>query len=326
MLVLAVVAGCIFSAVNFYLQRYPLSLVQLGFTILSMALLIALMQKKLTYNLNKVCRLYTGLLYVLALWLLIFLPTMQITMFSVIFLIPCVSYLLLGQLWGFVYTAFFATTSLGVYLFRYSTNEGIWDIGVAGNLGLCLVTVWLFSHLYEKSRLQSQKILMQTASEDSLTKLLSQSTLSMILSRDLKESINNDKALSIAVIDIDWFKIINNNYGYDVGDKVLFEIAQTIKANIRFSDSAFRLGGEEFCVSLPNTSSKEALQVIEKIRTIIEQKIFEFDGAVMSLTISAGIADCSYGEHRLDTAFELAAKRVHLAKSSGRNQVIVDDY
>lgn len=326
MLVLSMVAGGIFFVTNFYQQRYTLALVQLSFTILSTLLFISLKQNKLIYSLNKVCRLYVGLLYLIVLLVLVFAPTMQSTIFSVIFLMPCVSYLLLGQRWGLAYTAIFATSSLAIYLFRFSLSEGFWDIGVAGNLSLCLITVWLFSHLYEKSRLQSQKILLKTASEDPLTKLLSQSILSMVLSRDFKQSIKNKKTLSIAVIDIDWFRIINNNYGYVIGDKVLFEVAQIIKANIRFSDSAFRLSGEEFCISLPDTSLREASQVIEKIRTIIEKKNFEFDGTVISFTISAGIADCSYGEHRLDTVFELATKRVHFAKSAGRNQIVADGF
>lgn len=325
-LILAVVAGCIFSSINLYQQRYTLALVQIIFTILSAVLLIFLLQKKLISDLDIVWRLYIGALYLALLSLLVFAPTMQATIFSVIFLIPCMSYLLLGQRWGFAYTVIFSTSSFGIYLFRFSLDDGILNAAIVGNLSVCLITVWLFSHLYEKTRLESQKTLLKVASEDSQTGLLSQSVLRVILSRDLKQSIDNKKALSIAVIDIDWFRIINNNYGYDIGDKILFEVAQIIKTKVRFSDSVFRLGGEEFCVSLPNTSLREASQVIEKIRTFIEQKTFEFDGIVISLTISAGIADYYYSEHRLDSVFELATKRACLAKSAGRNQIVMDGF
>lgn len=323
---LSVASSLLFLLVNLYNQKYTLSAAILGFALISIALLIAMRKNGFAVYFKLICRLYLAVFYSFIILCLVFVPTVKVTMFSFIFLIPCVSYLLLGQRWGMIYSGVFSVIALVVYLLKFSVDaNGSVNVGVIGNLSLCLITVWLFSQLYEQSKEQSKELLIKKASEDSLTKLKSQSMLNVLLPEDHQNSIEHGQSLSIAIIDIDWFRMINHNYGYHLGDLVLCSVADVIRKNIRHTDSAFRLGGEEFCISLPNTNLVEAHKLIEKIRTKIEQKSFELEGTIISLTISAGIAECCNKKFELNRLINEAGRCVHTAKKRGRNQIVLGE-
>lgn len=325
LLIICIVSSASFLIVNFCRGLLLLAFFQTLFAGGSGLVLLLLLKGKFDESLYKVCCIYLLILYSLLCVGLLLIPNIKMMIFSVIFLVPPVSYLLLGRSFGFFYTALFSSAMLFLYLFRLVSELGSVSMGAFGNLVACLATVWLFSSLYEKSRQKSQELLIKTTSEDSLTQLLSRSCLDVVLGRDLQSSIYQDKPLSIVIIDIDWFQIINDNYGHDLGDKVLVEVAQILKKSIRHSDSAFRLEGQEFCLSLPNTTPREAYNVTEKIRTTIEQSVFQFGNTVISLTISAGVVGCYDKNCLLDQSLRQAHKSVYLAKKAGRNQVVMND-
>lgn len=324
LLIICIVSSGAFLIVNFYRGLILLASSQAAFAVFSGFVLLLLLKGKFDESLYKVCHIYLSILYSLLFFGLLLVPNVKTTIFSVVFLVPPVSYLLLGHRWGFFYTAFFSLSMFFLYLFRLISESVSVSLGSFGNLVVCLATVWLFSSLYEKSRKQSQELLIKTASEDSLTQLLSRSSLDVVLGRDLQSSIIQGKPLSIVIIDLDWFQIINDNYGHDLGDKVLVEVAKILQKNIRYSDSAFRLAGQEFCLSLPNTTPKEAYNATEKIRTTIEQSTFQFGNTVVSLTISAGVVGCYDKNCFLDQSLRQAHKCVYLAKKAGRNQVVMN--
>lgn len=325
LLIICIVSSGAFLFVNFYRGLSLLASFQTVFAGFSAIVLLLSLKGKLDEFLYQACHIYLLILYSLLVLGLFFIPNVNTTIFSIIFLVPPVSYLLLGRRWGFFYTIFFALTMLFLYLYRLASETDAFTLGVFGNLSVCLAVVWLFSLLYEKSREQSQKLLIKTASEDSLTQLLSRSALDIVLVRDLQSSINQDTILSIVIMDIDWFQIINDNYGHKLGDQVLVKVAQILKIGTRHSDSVFRLAGQEFCISLPNTMPKEAYRVAEKIRSMIEQTAFEFDDAVVSLTISAGVVGCDGKNYDLDRSLQEAYKCMHQAKKEGRNQIMMAD-
>jgi diguanylate cyclase (GGDEF)-like protein/PAS domain S-box-containing protein len=134
--------------------------------------------------------------------------------------------------------------------------------------------------------------------------------------------------LSILLIDIDHFKMINDSYGHDVGDKVLIEMAKIFKSCLRQTDLVARLGGEEFGVILPDTSSSGAFWVAERVRQTIAKHAFYVlpDGLPLSCTVSVGISSSSLSE-RGDVAglYKVADTRLYIAKNTGRNQVSVDE-
>lgn len=119
--------------------------------------------------------------------------------------------------------------------------------------------------------------------KDELTELWNRRYLHIILDYEMKK-LKNSKSLALAVIDIDDFKSINDNYGHIQGDNVLLTLSNLFKKNVRRSDMVFRWGGEEFIIILPNTDEKGAEIVLERIREKVER--YDFN---CKITISCGI-------------------------------------
>ena len=125
--------------------------------------------------------------------------------------------------------------------------------------------------------------------------------------------------LSLIVIDIDFFKKINDNYGHIAGDKVLHTIAQLLLKNIRETDFLARYGGEEFVIVMPDTHTAAALGVAEKLRMAVETCGFHYRGESVPITISCGVSE--FGENSTPaTVFEQADKALYRAKEEGRNR------
>ena len=124
-------------------------------------------------------------------------------------------------------------------------------------------------------------------------------------------------ALSIALMDIDHFKDINDTYGHNIGDMVLTEIAALVRSHIRESDIVARWGGEEFVILFPHTNPDEAYAVAEKLRILLEAYAFEEIGR---LTCSFGVGSVAYDD-TLANAVDRADASLYEAKRNGRNRV-----
>ncbi|AGA70678.1 diguanylate cyclase (GGDEF) domain-containing protein [Desulfitobacterium dichloroeliminans LMG P-21439] len=124
---------------------------------------------------------------------------------------------------------------------------------------------------------------------DALTGLPNKGFMYLRLNIDIEKYARRQKEYSLAMIDIDRFKIINDTYGHLAGDKVIKEVANIISHSVRASDSVIRWGGEEFAVLIPETSEEGAASLVDRIRTVIEAH--DFGPAVEShqVTISAGV-------------------------------------
>ena len=134
------------------------------------------------------------------------------------------------------------------------------------------------------------------------------------LETDFENIFNSFDNKSIAMLDIDYFKQINDTYGHQRGDEVLKHFAKKITSSIRKSDIVIRYGGEEFLIFMPNTAKQEAHIALQKIKnTLTPCGDIEF-------TFSAGIAD--EGE-TLAEMVKIADKRLYKAKNEGRNKIIV---
>jgi diguanylate cyclase (GGDEF)-like protein len=122
----------------------------------------------------------------------------------------------------------------------------------------------------------------------------------------------------LVMLDVDWFKRVNDRYGHLVGDQVLAGVAQAIRLCLRTTDSVGRYGGEEFLACLPHTDKPGALQVAEKIRQAVETLAWEVPG--LQVTVSAGVACLSDGEDLLHQ-INCADAALYAAKAAGRNRV-----
>ncbi|MEM7540366.1 MAG: diguanylate cyclase [Pseudomonadota bacterium] len=131
--------------------------------------------------------------------------------------------------------------------------------------------------------------------------------------------------LSLALIDLDHFKLVNDNYGHTAGDRVLKTVAEKIRDGIRTSDVLARYGGEEFVLLLPETAAAEAVTLVDKLRENVQSCTFKHKDTPVEITFSAGIA--AFGpQSDIESVFERADRAMYEAKQSGRNQVVVGDF
>jgi len=131
-----------------------------------------------------------------------------------------------------------------------------------------------------------------------------------------------DLALSVIMVDIDFFKTINDRYGHEAGDKVLAALSTTIHATLRGGDIFARLGGEEFIVMLPGQALSDAVQMAERLRLLIAQT--EVPGCPAHITVSAGVAGLVNAmDEGIDGLLRRADRALYQAKEQGRNQVCV---
>lgn len=126
------------------------------------------------------------------------------------------------------------------------------------------------------------------------------------------------------MMDIDHFKKVNDTYGHDCGDYVLKVISGILIDNIRDNDLAARLGGEEFCLLLDGVNSDEARNMAERIRKLVEEYVFSYDGTEFKVTVSSGI--CVKLKSSLDKMVKKADFLLYESKIKGRNRVTIEGY
>jgi diguanylate cyclase (GGDEF)-like protein len=155
---------------------------------------------------------------------------------------------------------------------------------------------------------------------DSLTGVLNRRAVYEIIDKELTRSVRGKTPLSTIMLDIDFFKKINDNYGHNAGDSVLKELARRIKAELRPYDAFGRYGGEEFLVLLPGVCMGEALSAAERIRDVIRGKPFDTTSSEITVTASFGVAEFDFKESS-DALVNRADVALYKAKRSGRDRV-----
>ena len=160
----------------------------------------------------------------------------------------------------------------------------------------------------------------QKALVDPLTGLPNRAAWSERLDHEVNAWHQRGNSLSLAMLDLDHFKRINDGYGHLAGDKVLKIIANVLHRRLRPTDFIARFGGEEFVLLMPDSSLSDALAVGEVLRAAIEACPFHFKGEPVTITVSMGVAQFQPGE-RSDLALKRADEALYRAKAAGRNQV-----
>jgi diguanylate cyclase (GGDEF)-like protein len=177
--------------------------------------------------------------------------------------------------------------------------------------------VWLVSH-------KIHKILKEQATHDPLTQVFNRRALEEIINVEHSRSLRNQSPLSVVMLDIDYFKRLNDRYGHSVGDQVLVTIAALLVNNTRGYDSIARFGGEEFIILLPNTTVDKAQVIAEKLREKVENHEYLIkDNRDVDITASFGVTSCELASEPWASVLDRCDSALYLAKESGRNRVIV---
>jgi diguanylate cyclase (GGDEF)-like protein/PAS domain S-box-containing protein len=173
----------------------------------------------------------------------------------------------------------------------------------------------------ENSRLfeETQRL----AITDALTGLFNRRHFMTIAEREYQRARRYDIPLTIIMLDIDFFKKINDTYGHLAGDQALQDLAHICNEQLRISDTIGRYGGEELIILLPETTAIVAAKVAERLRQKLAECIISTERSSFTITISVGVAELNSQCHRLDDLIDHADQMLYKAKNGGRNQVVV---
>jgi diguanylate cyclase (GGDEF)-like protein len=184
---------------------------------------------------------------------------------------------------------------------------------------------------YKSTVIENEKVLKKltlklarAANTDELTTIPNRRHIHQILSSSIENfDLTTDKFI-VALVDVDDFKAINDQFGHDCGDRVLKEISLRMKSCLRKNDKIGRWGGEEFLVFLPNTEFPHGIEIIDRMRKTIGEKPFVTGDTSTVVTITAGVAEF-HPETNLQDIINLADKRLYNGKRNGKNCVVGHD-
>ncbi|MBI3574588.1 MAG: diguanylate cyclase [Gammaproteobacteria bacterium] len=173
---------------------------------------------------------------------------------------------------------------------------------------------------------ESRHRLAEQAMTDPLTKLSNRRAFFENGAANLSRARRHNGDLSVMLLDIDFFKKINDTHGHQSGDEALVVVAAILNALARTEDTVARMGGEEFAMLLPDTNLLGTAVLAERVRVAIEKERFILGGKTVRITVSIGIAARSVDPvDSVDQLLGIADKRLYLAKQSGRNRICVND-
>jgi diguanylate cyclase (GGDEF)-like protein len=164
----------------------------------------------------------------------------------------------------------------------------------------------------------------ELATRDALTGLLNRRAMVELLAREQSRIVRGQGPLAVALLDIDWFKRINDSHGHGAGDEVLRRFAAVLKDQLRAADALARWGGEEFLLLMPGTRQDDARVVLERLRSAVcAAGVFHGIAADLKVTFSAGLVEIAEGESQ-DAAIDRADRALYRAKQGGRDRVEAD--
>lgn len=223
-----------------------------------------------------------------------------------------------------IYSLLFSLISSSIS-FSFSMN----DVLLAGKASIyfvissCIVCAFSYYLLhYLKTSNQLIKKLMEESSMDFLTGLNNVRTFDNAINTAIKSTLETNNSLSILMLDIDFFKKVNDTYGHPAGDAVLKSLGDILLRSCRKIDIVCRVGGEEFSVILPDTKIDQALEIGEKIRNAVESHIFILpDGKKIHITISIGVSCYPETTTSIEELIRQGDSALYNAKHTGRNKV-----
>jgi two-component system cell cycle response regulator len=169
--------------------------------------------------------------------------------------------------------------------------------------------------------------LLRRATRDALTGLINRSHFSERVAIEVSRAQRYRRPLTIAMIDVDHFKSLNDMHGHATGDLVLQKIADALRGAFRKTDIVSRYGGEDFVIAMPDTSTDGAVKKLERLRQAIAEMPMPFskDGGTPNITISAGLTGFPNDGGREEQLLGAADQRLLRAKAEGRNRIVLSD-
>lgn len=241
-------------------------------------------------------------------------------------IVPFICFMFLGEKFGLITSLIFnaifiATLSYFYIMFPERGFSLLVIITTTGALTCSTILAWAFAD----NRTRLIALLSKQARTDTLTSLLNRRGLMSYFDLFINLYKRSEQDLSVLIIDLDNFKRINDNFGHDIGDLVIIECANLIKTELRETDIAARLGGEEFIVLLANTNLKKAEVFANRIKAIIESLTIDSNhSSPIKVTASIGITCASEHNSSFQNLYKAADEALYQAKKNGRNRIVLN--
>jgi diguanylate cyclase (GGDEF)-like protein len=174
---------------------------------------------------------------------------------------------------------------------------------------------------HQNALLRSKEEMEKLSHTDDLTQMLNRRRIMEKLTEELRTHSRKKRPISLAMLDIDHFKKVNDTFGHQCGDMILHEMAQLISGMLRDYDSIGRYGGEEFLIILPETTDEQAFAICDRIRLTAQDHIYKYRGRELQVAVSIGIASKPAEESiLLNLLISEADRCLYIAKETGRNR------
>jgi len=182
-----------------------------------------------------------------------------------------------------------------------------------------IAALFFFASFQQRLRVAELSVdeMAKLANTDELTQVANRRLIDEVMKHELLRYMRYDHAFSIIIFDIDHFKKVNDNFGHDIGDRILIALAQKAKEVLREVDTLGRWGGEEFIMVLPETEFEEALSKAEQLRVLIDKALLVDDHQI---SLSCGVTQSQKGDS-VERVFKRADDALYNAKRNGRNRV-----
>ncbi len=239
-----------------------------------------------------------------------------------VLIFPMTSYLMLGKRTGFWLSAVCLCLVSTILFLRFYDDFKDGLISIVVNLFLAYVFLWGLTHGAERVHKKMLYALKKIASTDPLTGLANRRNVSQNSLYQLQQVTGMGDELALVLIDLDNFKKINDIHGHEVGDAVLVDFAERLRAHVDDNEQLFRLGGEEFCVFMPAAQSKNWSVAFCQY---VDDSLFYFDELEIHYTVSIGVSCSQKGRGDFKHLYRIADQRLYKAKSLGRNCVVLMD-
>ncbi len=261
---------------------------------------------------------------------------MRISLLALFYLLQGSLTFLWAKPWNHLWWYAHAVTAIGFFLFSYIVLRAYHAAGDLSHVYSLDEMVLALRH--SQTNLERSNLALQAANQklaaahDEMEKMAMQDALTGIRNRrgffraaesELARIRRQEADCTVLMLDIDYFKRINDTYGHDVGDRVLKAFSNSVERHLRPSDIFARMGGEEFVVLLPDTDLSQAKEIAERIRQAIAELLIPVNQASISITVSIGISSWREIESpSLRAMLSCADARLYRAKDAGRNQVV----